>query len=133
MVENFTTFWIDQTSELIAVDVDATTSETTESTEGPSSTQPPVTDPPTTLDPALDSFYDGCGETKTCFGIGSENCFENRVCDTVGAVIANDGRYFFEMRSPGKNTLIQFLWKPSECIHPKLVPATLHLPCHKTV
>lgn len=102
MVENFSTFWIGQTSELIEVDVDASTLEPTESTEGPTMTQPPVTVPPTTADPALDSFYDGCGETKTCFGIGSENCFENRVCNTLGAVIHNDGRYFFEMRSPGK-------------------------------
>lgn len=102
VVENFATFWVDHTSQFIEVNADASTSEPTESTEGPVVTQPPVTNPPTTVDPDSDSFYDGCGETKTCFGIGSENCFENRVCDSVGAVIHNDGRYFFEMRSPGK-------------------------------
>lgn len=130
MVENFTTFWVGQTSELIEVDVDATTSATT---EGTTATQPPVTDPPTTLDPALDSFYDGCGETKTCFGIGAENCFENRVCDTVGAVIQNEGRYFFEMRSPGKLFSLSFVRKPSESIFQKSVQITSHLLCHEMI
>lgn len=45
-----------------------------------------------------DSFYDGCGDTKTCFG-NTESCVGSKTCTTIVAVIVKGERYIFEMRS----------------------------------
>lgn len=55
----------------------------------------------TTQVPDLD-FYDGCDVSKTCFGIGPGDCVRNRQCNTIGAVIHDDGKFTFEMLSSGE-------------------------------
>lgn len=68
-------------------------------------TESPTTAPPTTESTPDDlNFYEGCDTTKTCFGIGDGDCVRNRRCNTVGAVIYDGGRFYFEMRSLGKSS-----------------------------
>lgn len=83
MVESFSDFWVDQTSSNVEVIFAV----------------PPSL--PTTEEPEFD-IYDGCDETKTCFGIGESDCVRNRRCQTVGAVIHNEGNFVFEMRASGE-------------------------------
>jgi hypothetical protein len=45
-----------------------------------------------------DVIYDGCGDTKTCFG-SPENCVATKTCQTFSAVIVKGDRYIFEMKS----------------------------------
>jgi DOMON domain len=81
-------FWVNQVSGPIEI-----------VNPGEESTVPPV---------APDSsFYEGCDVTKTCFGIGQGNCVQNRRCNTVGAVIFDEGKFYFEMRSSSKNLPIE--------------------------
>lgn len=45
-----------------------------------------------------DKIYDGCGDTKTCFG-APDNCVESKSCTTFSAVIVRGDRYIIELRS----------------------------------
>ncbi|XP_055528537.1 putative ferric-chelate reductase 1 homolog isoform X2 [Wyeomyia smithii] len=46
----------------------------------------------------FDPIYEGCGETKGCFGF-PEGCVETRNCRAVVATIVQGERYIFEMKS----------------------------------
>lgn len=45
-----------------------------------------------------DPIYDGCGITKTCFGLPSD-CVEQQSCEAVVTAVAIDNRYQFELQS----------------------------------
>lgn len=95
LVENFSTFWVNQVSDEVVVVLD----------DGlPLSTVSPTTEP-TNTDFEL---YEGCGETKTCFGIGNSDCIASKQCVTFGAVIHDDGKFIFEMRSSSKIFQIRY-------------------------
>jgi hypothetical protein len=74
-------------------------------TNGISSTRRPIqTTTPNFYRPASgsanngDPIYDGCGDTKTCFG-EPQNCVATKSCQTFSAVIVKGDRYIFEMKS----------------------------------
>jgi len=52
-----------------------------------------------------DKLYDGCGDTKTCFG-SPENCVSTKSCQSFSAVIVRGERYIFEMRSSSRAAYI---------------------------
>jgi hypothetical protein len=61
-------------------------------------------DPPsTTLPPPedIDWIYDGCGDTKVCFGV-PDNCVEQRNCLLFGGVTDNFGNFEFELLGTSK-------------------------------
>lgn len=43
-----------------------------------------------------DSFYDGCGSTKTCFGV-PDGCVEKQNCNAVTSVSVQGNKYIFSM------------------------------------
>ncbi|XP_070494933.1 putative ferric-chelate reductase 1 homolog [Chironomus tepperi] len=79
-------------------------------TEEPTSTIPvdptvPTEDPTSTIpiDPTLPiedpiTIYDGCGDTKVCFGV-PDNCYSDRSCDIIGAVTYQNPDFIFELLS----------------------------------
>lgn len=46
-------------------------------------------------------LYDGCGDTKTCFG-SPDNCVQTKTCETFSAVHVRGDRYIFEMKSTSR-------------------------------
>ncbi|XP_070501842.1 putative ferric-chelate reductase 1 homolog [Chironomus tepperi] len=52
-----------------------------------------------------DMIYNGCGNTKTCFGVPS-NCVQTRSCASFTAVKVEGDKYVFEMRSPPRAAYI---------------------------
>lgn len=87
-IENILIFWVNEQSEEVEVVFAEPPSETT------------VT-PTTSAAPPIEEInvYEGCGVSKTCFGIGPGDCVQSRRCVTFGAVIYRDGRFIFEIRS----------------------------------
>lgn len=83
MIENFSTFWVDQMSNNVEVI---------------------FAEPPSTTSTAVPEFdiYNGCNDIKTCFGIGENDCVRSRRCLTVGAVTYEEGKFVFEMRASGE-------------------------------
>lgn len=51
-----------------------------------------------TSEPQEVGIYDGCGKSKTCFGLPN-GCIGSESCDLFGAVIVERGTYTFEMLS----------------------------------
>lgn len=85
IVQSLLIFWVNE----ISADVEVVFAETeTETTT-------------TTLAPPIGEIdvYEGCGVSKTCFGIGPGNCVQNKQCVTFGAVIYRDEKFIFEIRS----------------------------------
>ena len=67
------------------------------------------TDEPTTLNPEIDSFYDGCGDTKVCFGV-PDNCYSDRSCEMFGAVTYDNHNFTFELLAQGKsNDILNYI------------------------
>lgn len=46
----------------------------------------------------MDPIYNGCGNTKNCFGFPS-GCVDTKTCHTVATVVVKGERYEFELRS----------------------------------
>lgn len=94
VLESYAVFWVNQhTQEIEVVFLEGSTTEV-----------PPVSitevPPVSTTESFEYDFYQECGVTKTCFGISNErDCVANRRCDTIGAVIHNEGKFTFEMRA----------------------------------
>jgi hypothetical protein len=72
-------------------------------------TTPPTTTPPTTQPPPIEGIdvYEGCGVSKTCFGIGPGDCIQSRRCVTFGAVIYRDEKFIFEIRSTSETLTLR--------------------------
>lgn len=51
-----------------------------------------------------DPIYEGCGQTKTCFGF-PDGCVATKDCRTVTTSIVSGERYEFELKSNGKDNL----------------------------
>uniref|UniRef100_A0A1L8E3J5 Putative reeler domain protein n=1 Tax=Nyssomyia neivai TaxID=330878 RepID=A0A1L8E3J5_9DIPT len=51
---------------------------------------------------ATDTIYDGCGATKSCFGI-PDNCVKQRQCQAITTVTARGERFYFEVKSGHNN------------------------------
>lgn len=47
-------------------------------------------------DTVPDSFYDGCGSTKTCFGV-PDGCVGRQNCNAATAVSVQGNKYIFSM------------------------------------
>lgn len=61
-------------------------------------TVPPYVPPKAASADSTDPIYQGCGETKGCFGF-PDGCVETRNCRAVVATIVQGERYIFEMKS----------------------------------
>lgn len=96
-VESMIIFWVNEQSEEVEVVFAEPPSETTSITVAPTTTSsaPPIE--------GID-VYEGCGVSKTCFGIGPGDCVQNRRCVTFGAVIYRDEKFIFEIRSTSEKT-----------------------------
>ena len=46
----------------------------------------------------FDWIYEGCGETKVCFGV-PQNCVNTRNCDLFGGVTHSNNNFDFELLS----------------------------------
>lgn len=64
----------------------------------------PTTSPSPPPDDDIEWIYEGCGDTKVCYGI-PENCVEQRNCDIFGGVTDNFGNFEFELLGLGKKNL----------------------------
>ncbi|XP_019562157.1 putative ferric-chelate reductase 1 homolog isoform X1 [Aedes albopictus] len=103
IAQDYDKFWVGLVSTPVKV---------VESGQGPTSVvgisttrQPPTTTtvPPyvpraTAASDSSDPIYQGCGDTKGCFGF-PEGCVESRNCRAVVATIVQGERYIFEMKS----------------------------------
>lgn len=103
IAQDYDKFWVGLVSTPVKV---------VESGQGPTSVvgisttrQPPTTTtvPPyvpraTAASDSSDAIYQGCGDTKGCFGF-PEGCVESRNCRAVVATIVQGERYIFEMKS----------------------------------
>lgn len=49
-----------------------------------------------------DPIYDGCGETKTCFGF-PDNCVSTKSCRAITAVTVRGERYEFELKTAAED------------------------------
>lgn len=49
-----------------------------------------------------DPIYDGCGETKTCFGF-PDNCVNSKSCRAITAVTVRGERYEFELKTAAED------------------------------
>ncbi|KAL7042708.1 hypothetical protein ACKWTF_001253 [Chironomus riparius] len=61
----------------------------------------PTENPIIPIDPTLPieedlTIYDGCGDTKVCFGV-PDNCYLGRMCDILGAVSYDNHNFTFEL------------------------------------
>lgn len=111
MVQQFNTFWVELQSVPVIVQAPDEATEIPEETTIIDETTPPVDPPdqtpptpsPTTLPPIIDEeiIHTGCGSDKVCFGypIG---CLDTKDCLLFGAVIYDEGRFIFELLSPGE-------------------------------
>lgn len=61
-------------------------------------TVPPYVPPTAVKGETVDPIYEGCGDTKGCFGF-PEGCVETRNCRAVVATVVQGERYIFEMKS----------------------------------
>lgn len=93
-VESFLVFWVNEVSEDVEI----------VSAEPPITPSTATTTTSTTPVPPIEGInvYEGCGVSKTCFGIGPGDCVRNSQCNTFGAVIYRDEKFIFEMRSSSK-------------------------------
>lgn len=82
--------------------IPTTTPEETTPEETTIPTDPSIpTEEPTTLNPDIGGIYNGCGDTKVCFGV-PDNCYSDRSCEMLGAVTYNSHNFTFELLAIGK-------------------------------
>ncbi|CAO1339323.1 unnamed protein product [Diamesa serratosioi] len=101
IAQDYDKFWVGETSDRVQV----VPQDQVRPLNGISTTRRPIqSTTPNFVKPLVqansnkDTFYDGCGENKTCFG-NPDNCVETQSCQTVTAVLVRGERYIFEMRS----------------------------------
>ena len=64
----------------------------------------------TTLHPEIEAIYDGCGDTKVCFGI-PPNCYSDKSCQILGAVTFDNHNFTFELLAQGKEKIFKICLK----------------------
>lgn len=101
-LQDYATYWIGVESPRITVLKSSAVVDTSApQMKSPRTTTPPYYRPtPLNIDYGQDSFYDGCGVTKICFGAPS-GCEREGNCKAAVAVVVRGERYFFEMQAQG--------------------------------
>ncbi|KAK2589300.1 hypothetical protein KPH14_007851 [Odynerus spinipes] len=99
-VQDYATYWVGVESPKVVVlkrSIDILTSSTFPTTLR--TTTPPYYTPKRdeTLSNQDDPFYEGCSETKNCFGLPS-GCLQTKNCKAAVAVLVRGDRYLFEMQ-----------------------------------
>ncbi|KAJ9583131.1 hypothetical protein L9F63_022523, partial [Diploptera punctata] len=107
IVQNYSTFWTSVKSDIVQVTKHA--ADNSSQSTGISTTRKPiltttVTNPPYVAPGdrrasiSVDTFYNGCGTEKTCFG-DKEGCVESRDCNAVVSCLVKAEVYEFEMKT----------------------------------
>lgn len=107
IAQDYDKFWVGETSDRVQV----VPQDQIAPSNGISTTRRPIqSTTPNFVKPLVkasfnrDTFYDGCGENKTCFG-NPDGCVATQSCQTITAVIVRGERYIFEMRSNSMNQI----------------------------
>lgn len=100
-VQDYATYWVGVESPKVSVlkrSIDILTSSTFPTTLR--TTTPPYYTPKQDdmLGNQGDPFYEGCSETKNCFGLPS-GCLRRKNCEAAVAVLVRGDRYLFEMQT----------------------------------
>ncbi|CRL00019.1 CLUMA_CG013306, isoform A [Clunio marinus] len=100
VAQDYDKFWVGETSEIVKiVERDQVIPSGISTTRRPIEvTTPNFVRSTSGLKNNDDFIYDGCGDTKTCFG-SPDNCVATKSCQTFSAVIVKGDRYIIEMRS----------------------------------
>ncbi|XP_041972011.1 putative ferric-chelate reductase 1 homolog [Aricia agestis] len=104
VAQGYATFWKNIESPLVEV----VSPDTVITTRAPATTTtrdtpaPPVImeSKPKTTPPPLDTIYQGCADTKLCFGV-PENCATTGTCKAIVAVFVAGDEYTFEIQGSG--------------------------------
>lgn len=105
VAQSYATFWKDVESSLVEVvtrDTAITTTPAPASTTQASTQAPPVImeNKPKEAAKPLDVIYNGCADTKLCFGV-PQNCISKGDCTAVVAVFVAGDVYTFELQGTG--------------------------------
>lgn len=100
VAQDYDKFWVGETSEIIKiVERDQVPPSGISTTRRPiETTIPTFIRQPGPAQRTDDIIYDGCGDTKTCFG-SPDNCVQSKSCTTFSAVIVRGDRYIIELKS----------------------------------
>ncbi|XP_075985959.1 putative ferric-chelate reductase 1 homolog [Anticarsia gemmatalis] len=105
VAQSYATFWKNVESPLVEV----VTRDTVVSTSAPAAAAPAGTmaPPPVIMESKpkqearpLDVIYQGCADTKLCFGV-PQNCISKGDCKAIVAVFVAGDQYTFELQAPG--------------------------------
>ncbi|XP_045455053.1 putative ferric-chelate reductase 1 homolog [Melitaea cinxia] len=101
VAQSFATFWKNVESPLVEVvtpDTVITTSPPAATTERPTQAPPTIMETkPKPTQTTLDPIYQGCEDTKLCFGV-PQNCIPNGNCKAIVAVFVAGDIYTFEIQ-----------------------------------
>lgn len=100
IAQDYDKFWVGETSNIVkVVERDAAIPSGISTTRRPiETTTPSFSRSTSTSQRTEDRIYEGCGDTKTCFG-SPDNCVATKSCQTFSAVIVRGDRYIVELRS----------------------------------
>lgn len=100
IAQDYDKFWVGETSEIVKViDRNEAIPNGISTTRRPiQATTPNFERPSSGQRQTVDKIYDGCGDTKTCFG-SPDNCVATKSCQTFSAVNVRGDRYIYELRS----------------------------------
>ncbi|CAH0714862.1 unnamed protein product, partial [Brenthis ino] len=101
VAQSYATFWKSVESPLVEVvtpDTVITTSTSTGPTSRPTQAPPVIMESkPKPTEASLDLIYQGCADTKLCFGV-PQNCVQNGVCKAIVAIFVVGDSYTFEIQ-----------------------------------
>ncbi|KAI4503757.1 hypothetical protein M0802_001160 [Mischocyttarus mexicanus] len=100
--QDYATYWVGVESPKVTVlkrSIDVLTSSTLSSSTTLRTTTPPYYQPRPvdTVGNQDDPFYEGCSETKNCFGLPA-GCLQTKNCKIAVSVLVRGDRYLFEMQ-----------------------------------
>uniref|UniRef100_A0A2M4A6W7 Putative domon domain of stromal cell-derived receptor 2 n=1 Tax=Anopheles triannulatus TaxID=58253 RepID=A0A2M4A6W7_9DIPT len=101
IAQDYDKFWVGIPSEKVRVVASSSTvapGQTTRRTPGTTTTVPPYRPAQTSAPVVSDPIYNGCGESKGCFGF-PEGCVEAGNCRAVTTITVLGNRYVFEMKA----------------------------------
>ncbi|XP_066596547.1 putative ferric-chelate reductase 1 homolog isoform X2 [Prorops nasuta] len=100
--QDYSTYWVGVESPRVTVlkrSIDILTSSTAQNTFR--TTTPPSFSPTVFYElKTQEPIYDGCGTTKTCFGV-PEECWQTKNCNALVTVLVRGERFLFEMLGRG--------------------------------
>ncbi|XP_058054768.1 putative ferric-chelate reductase 1 homolog isoform X2 [Anopheles bellator] len=100
IAQDYDKFWVGLPSERVRVVASSLSATPGQTTRQPTTTTtvPPYRPAQTSAPMAIDSVYEGCGESKVCFGF-PEGCVESYNCRAVTTVSVLGSSYVFEMKA----------------------------------